>query len=79
MLDDFSMKDYKWLITISIIDDFKQIEIHSVKQNHVLELSVKFSLNSIRTQITNLSNMIETEGGEAVVPDFIDFFLYWTS
>ena len=74
LLEDFSMKDYKWLID-SIIDEFKQIEIHSVAKPRVGiigEILVKFHPYANN----QLIEMIETEGGEAVVPDFIDFFLY---
>lgn len=74
LLEDFSMKEYKSLIT-SIIDEFKQIEIHSVTKPRVGivgEILVKFHPYANN----QLIEMIESEGGEAVVPDFIDFFLY---
>ncbi|MBP3038281.1 2-hydroxyacyl-CoA dehydratase [Bacillaceae bacterium Marseille-Q3522] len=74
ILGNFSMKRYKALIA-QIIAEFKQIEISNMKKPKigiVGEILVKFHPYANN----QLIEMIEAEGGEAVVPDFIDFFLY---
>lgn len=74
ILEDFSMKKYKKLIH-SIVTDFKNIEIIPEKKPRVGivgEILVKFHPYANN----QLIKIIEQEGGEAVVPDFIDFFLY---
>ncbi len=70
----FSMKEYKRLID-SMIEDFEAIAIRKEKRPRVGivgEILVKFHPFANN----QLINIIENEGGEAVVPDFIDFFLY---
>lgn len=74
LLKDFSMKKYKQVIH-SMIDDFSTIHVmHSNKPRVgiVGEILVKFHPYANN----QLIDIIEREGGEAVVPDFIDFFLY---
>ncbi|HJV17795.1 MAG TPA: acyl-CoA dehydratase activase-related protein, partial [Bacillales bacterium] len=74
LLCDFSMKKYKKLIQ-DMIDDFSRIEISSSKKPRVGvvgEILVKFHPYANN----QLVELIEQEGGEAVVPDFLDFFLY---
>ncbi|XTP56774.1 acyl-CoA dehydratase activase-related protein [Niallia sp. Krafla_26] len=74
LLEDFSMKDYKWIIN-SIIKEFSLIEGYTETKPRVGivgEILVKFHPYANN----QLIEMIESEGGEAVVPDFIDFFLY---
>ncbi len=58
-----------------IIDDFDTVPVLDVKKPKVGivgEILVKFS----PTANNNLVRLLEDEGAEAVVPDFIDFFLY---
>ncbi|MCD8502583.1 MAG: 2-hydroxyacyl-CoA dehydratase [Bacillaceae bacterium] len=74
ILLDFSMKKYKELIE-QIISSFDQIEVEQVEKPRigiVGEILVKFHPDANN----QLIEIIESEGGEAVVPDFIDFFLY---
>jgi predicted CoA-substrate-specific enzyme activase len=74
LLSDFSMKKYKRLIQ-AMIEDFSRIEISSLKKPRVGvvgEILVKFHPYANN----QLVELIEQEGGEAVVPDFLDFFLY---
>ncbi|HJV32240.1 MAG TPA: 2-hydroxyglutaryl-CoA dehydratase, partial [Bacillales bacterium] len=74
LLSDFSMKEYKKLIQ-AVIEDFSRIEISSLKKPRVGvvgEILVKFHPYANN----QLVELIEQEGGEAVVPDFLDFFLY---
>lgn len=74
LLEHFSMKAYKQTIR-AIIDDFEKVETVRADKPRVGivgEILVKF-----HPQANNrLIEVIEQEGGEAVVPDFIDFFLY---
>lgn len=74
ILSNFTMKEYKKLIQ-EIIDDFNNIGVTDEKKPKVGvvgEILVKFHPYA-NNQVVKL---IEEEGGEAVVPDFIDFFLY---
>lgn len=74
LLEDFSMREYKKMIS-SIIADFTNIEVYHVRKPRVGivgEILVKFHPYANN----QLIEIIEDEGGEAVVPDFIDFFLY---
>ncbi|MCL6573037.1 MAG: acyl-CoA dehydratase activase-related protein, partial [Bacillus sp. (in: Bacteria)] len=74
LLADFSMKKYRRLI-IAMIADFKNSEISVVSKPRVGvvgEILVKFHPYANN----QLIDLIELEGGEAVLPDFIDFFLY---
>lgn len=74
IIEDFSMKKYKRLIN-SIVKDFMDIDVTSEKKPRVGivgEILVKFHPYANN----QLIDIIEEEGGEAVVPDFIDFFLY---
>jgi len=74
ILPNFSMKEYRKLIQ-HIIDDFSRIEVtneQKPKVGVVGEILVKFHPFA-NNQVVEI---IEEEGGEAVVPDFIDFFLY---
>jgi len=74
LLEDFSMREYKKIIH-SMIEDFKQIDVMSMNKPRVGivgEILVKFHPFANN----QLIDIIEQEGGEAVVPDFIDFFLY---
>jgi predicted nucleotide-binding protein (sugar kinase/HSP70/actin superfamily) len=73
LLGDFSMKKYIKLIK-AMIADFKNIEISAVKKPRVGvvgEILVKFHPYANNQLIVQ----IELEGGEAVLPDFIGFFL----
>ncbi|SDZ48875.1 CoA-substrate-specific enzyme activase, putative [Evansella caseinilytica] len=74
LLADFSMGKYKrWLHTI--IREFSRIDMYSVTKPRVGivgEILVKFHPYANN----QLIDIIEAEGGEAVVPDFLDFFLY---
>jgi predicted nucleotide-binding protein (sugar kinase/HSP70/actin superfamily) len=68
------MKKYNKLIK-EMIADFSNVELYSLKKPRVGivgEILVKFHPYSNN----QLIKLIEQEGGEAVVPDFIDFFLY---
>ncbi|AGK54640.1 2-hydroxyacyl-CoA dehydratase [Bacillus sp. 1NLA3E] len=74
MLVDFSMKKYQRIIK-SMIADFKNLPVFDVKKPRVGvvgEILVKFHPFANN----QLIEQIELEGGEAVLPDFIDFFLY---
>jgi predicted CoA-substrate-specific enzyme activase len=74
LLTDFSMKKYHRLVK-GVISDFSKIEMMEWKKPRVGivgEILVKFHPFSNN----QLIELIEQEGGEAVVPDFIDFFLY---
>ncbi len=58
-----------------IVADFSAVEISDVKKPRVGvvgEILVKFH----PVANNRIVNLIESEGGEAVVPDFLDFFLY---
>jgi len=74
LLEHFSMKAYRQTIR-AIVDDFGRVDVVPEKKPRVGivgEILVKF-----HPQANNrLVDVIEREGGEAVVPDFIDFFLY---
>ncbi|GCD11093.1 2-hydroxyacyl-CoA dehydratase [Clostridium tagluense] len=59
----------------SIVADFDNLEIKNIKKPQiglVGEILVKFH----PTANNNIIDVIENEGGEAVMPDLIDFFLY---
>lgn len=74
LLENFSMRKYKRIIH-EIIADFKEIEtIQEIKPKVgiVGEILVKFHPYANNEIIRT----IEAEGGEAVVPDLVDFFLY---
>lgn len=74
LLENFSMKEYRRLIQ-AMVTDFQQIEITAEKKPRVGivgEILVKFHPYANN----QLVEQIEQEGGEAVIPDFIDFFLY---
>jgi predicted CoA-substrate-specific enzyme activase len=74
LLTNFTMRKYKRLVR-EMIADFSRIETVSLKKPRVGivgEILVKFHPYSNN----QLIELIEQEGGEAVVPDFIDFFLY---
>ncbi|WP_075982921.1 acyl-CoA dehydratase activase-related protein [Bacillus massilinigeriensis] len=73
-LEDYSMKKYKALIR-AMVADFQHIEVSAEQKPRVGivgEILVKFHPFANN----QLIEIIEEEGGEAVVPDFIDFFLY---
>lgn len=58
-----------------IVNDFDKIQLYDIKKPRIGltgEIFVKFNPFSNN----HIVNMIEKEGGEAVVPDLIDFFLY---
>ncbi|OQY31833.1 MAG: 2-hydroxyglutaryl-CoA dehydratase [Spirochaetaceae bacterium 4572_59] len=58
-----------------IIEDFDNLELHDTKKPKVGlvgEILVKYHPTANNQAIA----VVESEGGEAVVPDFIDFFLY---
>lgn len=74
LMEDFSMKEYKRLIA-AMIHDFKMVEVELTSKPRVGivgEILVKFHPYANN----QLIDIIEEEGGEAIVPDFIDFFLY---
>lgn len=74
LLEDFSMRKYKKLIQ-EMIADFNGIEVEKLRKPRVGivgEILVKFHPYANN----QLIEIIEEEGGEAVIPDFIDFFLY---
>jgi predicted CoA-substrate-specific enzyme activase len=74
LMCDFSMKEYRKIVR-TMIDDFENVEITSLKKPRVGvvgEILVKFHPYANN----QLIDLIELEGGEAIVPDFIDFFLY---
>jgi len=69
-----SNNDFKNNIS-SIVADFDNLEIKNILKPQiglVGEILVKFH----PTANNNIVDVIENEGGEAVMPDFIDFFLY---
>lgn len=73
LLENFSMSAYKRLIHF-MVRDFNKLEVTDAKKPRVGivgEILVKFHPFANN----HLIEMIEAEGGEAVVPDFIDFFL----
>ncbi|RYL90443.1 2-hydroxyacyl-CoA dehydratase [Sporolactobacillus sp. THM19-2] len=74
LLETFTMNKYRRTIS-AIIADFNQIPVHSEQKPKigiVGEIYVKFSPFANN----HLIETIESEGGEAVVPDFVNFFLY---
>ena len=74
LMRSFSMRRYKKAIQ-DMIADFQKVEVLSVKKPKVGivgEILVKFHPYANN----QLVEIIENEGGEAVVPDFIDFILY---
>ncbi|MDP4083729.1 MAG: acyl-CoA dehydratase activase-related protein [Bacillota bacterium] len=74
VLGNFSMKNYKKVIN-GMVTDFNNIEstrIHKPRVGIVGEILVKFHPYSNN----QLIDLIEKEGGEVVVPDFTDFYLY---
>lgn len=74
LLEYFSMREYKKVVH-SMIKDFKQINVMPMNKPRigiVGEILIKFHPYANN----QLIDIIEKEGGEAVVPDFIDFFLY---
>ncbi|MBM4762889.1 2-hydroxyacyl-CoA dehydratase [Bacillus sp. B15-48] len=74
LLENFSMKEYKQMIQ-AIISSFEKVEVFVHKKPRVGivgEILVKFHPYANN----QLIEQIEKEGGEAIVPDFIDFFLY---
>lgn len=74
LLNHLPMRKYKHVIQ-SIIDDFKNIETVQVRKPQigiVGEILVKFHPYANNKII----EIIENEGGEAIVPDLVDFFLY---
>lgn len=74
LIENFSMKAYRQFIQ-AMIADFARVEVLDVEKPRVGivgEILVKFHPYA-NNQIIDI---IESEGGEAVVPDFIDFFLY---
>lgn len=71
-----SMAEFKQLIT-AIVDDFEKLPISGPRKPRVGivgEILVKFHPEANNYLVEN----IEAEGGEAVVPDLLDFFLYCT-
>lgn len=69
-----SNKEFKRNIS-SIVDDFDNLELRNILKPQiglVGEILVKFH----PTANNNIINVIENEGGEAVMPDLMDFFLY---
>lgn len=73
-LEHFTMNEYRSAIR-TMIEDFLQIPVRKIKKPKVGivgEIYVKFSPFANN----HLIETIEAEGGEAVVPDFVNFFLY---
>ena len=69
-----SSKEFKNNIS-SIVADFDNLELKDISKPQiglVGEILVKFH----PTANNNIIDVIENEGGEAVMPDLIDFFLY---
>jgi predicted CoA-substrate-specific enzyme activase len=69
-----STKEFKNNIS-SIVTDFDNLSLLNISKPQVGlvgEILVKFH----PTANNNIVDVIENEGGEAVMPDFIDFFLY---
>jgi CoA-substrate-specific enzyme activase, putative len=74
LVQNFSMTKYKKLAK-RMVNDFDRIPINYDEKPRVGvvgEILVKFHPGANN----NLIDIIENEGGEAVVPDFIDFVLY---
>ncbi|MCO7126904.1 2-hydroxyacyl-CoA dehydratase [Sporolactobacillus shoreicorticis] len=74
LLERFSMRRYKSMIS-QMIQDFSHIKVNDVqkpKVGIVGEIYVAFSPFANN----QLIDQIEFEGGEAVAPDFVNFFLY---
>ncbi|OEF97785.1 2-hydroxyglutaryl-CoA dehydratase [Desulfuribacillus alkaliarsenatis] len=73
-LGSFNMRKYREILK-GIVDDFKNLSVIKEKKLRVGivgEILVKYHPYANN----HLIDIIEAEGGEAVVPDFIDFFLY---
>ncbi|NEZ47607.1 2-hydroxyglutaryl-CoA dehydratase [Clostridium niameyense] len=73
-IKDGSMKKFKENV-YELVNDFDNLEIKDIvkpKVGVVGEILVKFH----PTANNDIVNIIEKEGGEAVVPDLLDFFLY---
>ncbi|MGK0468442.1 acyl-CoA dehydratase activase-related protein, partial [Clostridium sp.] len=69
-----SSREFKKNIS-SIVADFDNLELKNILKPQVGlvgEILVKFH----PTANNNIVDVIENEGGEAVMPDFLDFFLY---
>ena len=69
-----SRKEFKDNIK-NIVKDFDELEVNDIRKPKiglVGEILVKFH----PTANNNIVDIIEKEGGEAVVPDLIDFFMY---
>ena len=69
-----SRREYRQNIQ-GIVEDFDKLELKDIKKPRVGlvgEILVKFH----PTANNQVIQVIENEGGEAVVPDFVDFFLY---
>lgn len=74
LLPAFSMKKYKRMVS-EMVADFSQLRVvgpRKPKVGIVGEIYIKFSPFANN----HLIETIESEGGEAVVPDFVNFFLY---
>lgn len=73
---DSTMPEFRSVIS-SIVDDFEALPISGERKPRVGivgEILVKFHPEANNYLVEN----IEAEGGEAVVPDLLDFFLYCT-
>ncbi|MDF2557923.1 MAG: hypothetical protein K0R71_1751 [Bacillales bacterium] len=73
-ITNFTMSDYKKIIQ-EMVRDFENIPVTGERKPRVGivgEILVKFHPFANN----ELVDIIESEGGEAVVPDFVDFFLY---
>ena len=73
-LRKFRMKDYRNYL-VSMVDSFDRlpiIESHKPRVGIVGEILVKFHPDANN----RIVELIEQEGGEAVMPDILDFFLY---
>lgn len=73
-LIDFSYNKYKKIIA-QMVQDFEQIPVHFTNKPRigiVGEILVKFHPDANN----KIVDLIEAEGGEAVMPDIMDFFLY---
>lgn len=72
---NLNKNEFKWNLQ-KIVDDFDSIPIHEdmvkPRVGIVGEILVKYHPNANN----NLVEIIEQEGGEAVVPSFVDFFEY---
>lgn len=74
LMQNYSSRSYKNLVH-DLINEFNNLETIDVKKPRVGivgEILVKFH----PTANNNLVDVIESEGGEAVMPDLTDFFLY---